>query len=232
MVGGWRSVITFQNAIHTLNLAANLISMPHLDHTGYSFSGVAGTMTVMEKAGRIMFTCTLTSGDLYEAEFTKVDLVDLPDLPCAYLAYDHHVLAIDDHGSVADIVTWHCRLRHISKLTIQMMAQFNVVSGMTVKGEHPTKKCENCLKGKQTRAPFHPSEVEMELLECVYMDLMGPFPITSLGGARYLMTINNSASSYTMVYPLANKSMNKTLRCFPPHGRVTNWLHAVLCSFR
>jgi hypothetical protein len=102
----------------------------------------------------------------------------------------------------ADLATWHCRLGHASESTILSMASKGVVNGLIITGGKPEGRCED---RKQHAEPFDNAPVPKNPLEIVHIDLMGPFRIKSLGGAKYTMTIDNSATSMGAVYFLQLK---------------------------
>lgn len=70
---------------------------------------------------------------------------------------------------------WHRHLAHCSLLTIQDMANNNLVDGLNISDKMIHGKCENCILGRQTCCPFD-GETEKDLapLELVAFDLWGP----------------------------------------------------------
>ena len=86
-----------------------------------------------------------------------------------------------------------------------------MVTGINVNGADfktaSTSFCEPCALGKQHRLPFPTStSATTKPLELLHTDLCGPMPITSLGGSNYLLTILDDYSSFSLTFPLRNKS--------------------------
>jgi transposase InsO family protein len=69
-------------------------------------------------------------------------------------------------------------------------------------------KCDGCTKGKSHRVPIrkHHHIKAKRRLELVHTDVMGPFPVNSRGGARYLVTFVDDYSGYVWVEFLERKS--------------------------
>jgi len=63
---------------------------------------------------------------------------------------------------------WHERLGHPSEPRMKLLGLPHKLDGA----------CEACIKAKQTARPYHPTEYNLEPLDLVYMDLMGPMPET------------------------------------------------------
>lgn len=75
-----------------------------------------------------------------------------------------------------DIVVWHSRLGHTSKIVMKHIACLsNKVSDDFV--------CEACLLAKQTRLPFHRSSSSLsDVFELLHADIWGPYRQPSLMG--------------------------------------------------
>jgi len=106
---------------------------------------------------------------------------------------------------------WHRRLGHIGAPSLQKMVQTGMVDGLGLSLEHAKtvneEVCEPCLQAKQTRSPFPEStSTTTRPMELVHMDVMGPMPVHSLGGKRYLATFMDDYSKLSMVRPLASKA--------------------------
>jgi hypothetical protein len=57
------------------------------------------------------------------------------------------------------------------------------------------------MKGRQRRYKVIPSEtVAVELLGMIHADVMGPFEVTSCGGARFALTVVDDYSKYSEVF--------------------------------
>jgi len=68
--------------------------------------------------------------------------------------------------------------------------------------------CETCIKGKMTRQPFpknSSSETEQPL-DLIHTDVCGPMQTMTPGKKRYILTLIDDYSKYTVVYLLEHKS--------------------------
>ena len=65
--------------------------------------------------------------------------------------------------------------------------------------------CEACIQAKQTARPYHPSEYNLEPLDSVYMDLVGPMPET-MAGQQYYLSMYDQSTKTSQVFLLPNKN--------------------------
>lgn len=117
-----------------------------------------------------------------------------------------------DGGAAAAAVgtkMWHNRLAHPGReAMLRTQAQ---VDGMDVSEATPRAAladlCEPCVLGKQTRGSFPTSTTETTAaMDLLHMDLCGPLPVTSTGGANYLLGIVDDKSNNAAVVPIRLKS--------------------------
>ena len=104
---------------------------------------------------------------------------------------------------------WHQRYGHLSYRNMALLP--NMVEGINVTAEAFVKAseglCEPCLMGKQTRQLFGESTTQTaHPLELVHMDVCGPMPTATLGGAKYLATFLDDYSKLSVVRILKAKS--------------------------
>ncbi|EUC57664.1 Copia-like polyprotein/retrotransposon, partial [Rhizoctonia solani AG-3 Rhs1AP] len=118
-----------------------------------------------------------------------------------FVAYNAHTIAR------ADLTTWHRRLGHINYDYVLEMVRKGAVEGMDIVGSRsPPSRCEPCIKGKQTRAPFPDSQNRAsELLELMFSDLHGPTAIQAIGGFRYFSVTIDDKSRKMFVHILKSK---------------------------
>ena len=70
----------------------------------------------------------------------------------------------------------------------------------------PLEFCEECVLGKSSRVKFSTgTHVSRGNLEYIHADLWGPAQTTSLGGARYFLSLIDDHSRMVWVYVLKNK---------------------------
>jgi transposase InsO family protein len=106
---------------------------------------------------------------------------------------------------------WHRRFGHLGYDTLGRMAEQHSVQGISTNKASFLKAkdelCETCIMSKQTRRSFPTSEAKStQPLELVHMDLCGPLPEKSLGGASYLATFLDDYTRYSIVKPIKLKS--------------------------
>lgn len=97
---------------------------------------------------------------------------------------------------------WHSRLAHRNLADIVSMGSH----GLCVRKCKCPNECVACLEGKMTKRPFPKKSKPVEaLLDCVVTDVCGPFPVKSLGHARYFITFTDLWSKYCTVYFMRTK---------------------------
>ncbi|KAJ3738131.1 hypothetical protein EV360DRAFT_58396, partial [Lentinula raphanica] len=97
-----------------------------------------------------------------------------------------------------DLETWHRRLGHAGITRVRMMAQKNLVDGMSVVGsiDEVVNECDSCHMGKAKRRPFDAVTTrESRLLERVHVDLTGPMRVRAMGGYYYSMPVVDGHSA-------------------------------------
>ena len=100
-------------------------------------------------------------------------------------------------------------------MTIQEMANNNLVDGLQISKMTLTGKCEDCIMGCQTCCPFDGvTEKDVALLDHVAFDLWGLSCVKSAGGKIYLMIIVDARTSYKYGAYLADKSDPTILATF------------------
>ncbi|KAL4271633.1 hypothetical protein GQ457_13G009720 [Hibiscus cannabinus] len=103
---------------------------------------------------------------------------------------------------------WHARLGHPSSQRMKFFSELNkdVPSGIL-------PDCETCHLAKQKRPSFPVStSVSNSIFDLIHMDVWGPFPIKSLYGHSYFLTIVDDKSRFLWVFPLKEKSeVRKTI---------------------
>ena len=128
-------------------------------------------------------------------------------------------------SQLTSLEQWHQWLAYCSPLTIQDMANWNLVEGLKISETTVTGKCEDCILGHQTHRPFDgTTEKDLVPLELVAFDLWGPSCVQSAGGKVYMMIIVDPGTSYKYGVYLSDKSDCTTLAAFDmnqPHGEST-----------
>jgi len=67
--------------------------------------------------------------------------------------------------------------------------------------------CESCVGGKQTRRPFKERLLQRSsrLLELIHTDVCGPISPATWDNKRYILTLIDDFTHFTMVYLLSKK---------------------------
>lgn len=113
-------------------------------------------------------------------------------------------------GAAVGIKVWHARLAHPGvEAVLRAPGQ---VDGMEVAEAAPRAAlkalCEPCVLGKQTRGPFPSSTTKTTAaMDLLHMDLCGPMPVPSTGGANYLLGLVDDTSGNAAVVPVRLKSL-------------------------
>ena len=106
---------------------------------------------------------------------------------------------------------WHARLGHASYHTLAKLAKH--VQGMDVQPSVFLKKaageevCGPCMAGRQSRDSRSPSTAPHTTvpLHRIHVDLCGPMPVESIGGARYYLLATDEATSFSWLQPIRSK---------------------------
>lgn len=102
---------------------------------------------------------------------------------------------------------WHRRLFHVSKETIHASRELaNGLPDVSLKND---EKCAPCHIAKLTKTPRHKLHTTSSnsLLDRVFSDLVGPISSCSINEGKYIVTLLDEYSAYSMVRCLQRKSM-------------------------
>ena len=176
--------------------------MGALDKVGLTTTFGNGQGVVQRADGNVVLAGKNVNG-MYVLETTNDS--DIPNTP----------LAMGSLSQAVSLEQWHHRLTHCNPLTIQNMANNNLVDGLRVSNVNLSGKCEDCILGRQTRWPFDgETEKDVGPLDLVSFDLWGPSRTQSAGGKTYLMIIVDAGTSYKYGAYLSDKSDPTTLAAF------------------
>ena len=159
--------ITYTHALHMPTLNANLVSMSMLDKARLitMFGNKKG---VTKKAdGTVILTGRNVNG-MYLLEMVN----NSPKTP----------FAMTSLSQLTSLEQWHWWLAHCSPLTIQDMANKNLVDGLNISKMTVNGKCKDCILSHQTCCPFDgKTKKDLAPLDLVAFDLWGPSCIQSAG---------------------------------------------------
>ena len=106
---------------------------------------------------------------------------------------------------------WHRRFGHLGYENLAKLVANEMVTGVKVSAEafraRSETVCEPCVLGKSARKPFPTSHTRTtERMELIHMDVCGPLPVYSIGGARYFATFIDDFTGLSVVVPIRHKS--------------------------
>jgi hypothetical protein len=183
-------------ALHVPDLNASLMSVTQLNEkrTNVLFQRGIGAIMISQDGRGDEIGWAKQSGQLYkvQARVTHTDSTahtavveadsqnDEGDLQAQeFVAYTATTVAR------ADLPTWHRRFGHLNYEYVLDMVRKGTVEGMDIVGSRspPKSKCGPCLQGKQTCAPFPPSQSHTsKVLKLMHSDLHGPLPVQAIRG--------------------------------------------------
>ncbi|KAL4317782.1 hypothetical protein GQ457_18G001960 [Hibiscus cannabinus] len=118
-----------------------------------------------------------------------------------------NVAASSISSSVVSVSTWHARLDHPSKQRIKCFSDIN--KEISVEN---FPDCEVCHLAKQKRLSFPLSITKSDcVFDLVHMDIWGPFPVKSIYGHSYFLTVVDDKSRFFWVFPMTLKSETRDL---------------------
>lgn len=101
----------------------------------------------------------------------------------------------------------HRRLGHPSCQILSHMCSHACAHGLPNSTKKMQHKCDVCMQAKMPRPPFSDSDSQAtEPLQLVHADVMGPFPVPSLGGAKFAMVMVDDHSRLIKVRCLKSKA--------------------------
>lgn len=164
--------------------------MGTLEGKGYEFKSGNGVMIVLRNSKQIMQG--VKRNNLY---YLEADVVNDSDL----LVSESYAVQ-----NCSEASKWHRRLVHISEKGLQVLQSQGRLKGS---GIFKLDACEVCVMGKSSKLPFKTSSYRAtSCLEYVYCDLWGPTRQTTLGGARYFLSIMDDYSRKLWVFLLKSKT--------------------------
>ena len=133
---------------------------------------------------------------------------------------------------VVDSKLWHKRLGHINSQTLLQISKMALGVNLESEGGVSSEICEVCVQGKQTKLPFKGSRAPTtRLLERIHSDLCGPITPTAFNGVKYILTLIEDFSHFTVIYGLkSNSEVFEHLKVY--EARVTSKFNLKISQFR
>ena len=101
---------------------------------------------------------------------------------------------------------WHERYGNINYRYLQALIKEIMVEGIpTIKFSNG--KCKGCVVGKNVESRYEKGKArrDVQVLDLIHSDLIGPLPTPSYGNSRYVLTFIYDLSRYCWVYFLKLK---------------------------
>lgn len=186
--------VTFKDVLYIPTLDSGLVSVSKLTQKGFEVRFIASSCNIVNATGTVE-----ASGELNGNMFV-LKTADEAKLS----AECHEVL---QHLSNCQHI-WHRRFGHRDPAVLERIKAKELGAGFEVQDCGIRNVCEHCMAGKSARIPFPKvSENRAErILDLVHTDVCGPIKSTTPGGSRYLMTLIDDFSRYTVVCLLRQKS--------------------------
>ncbi|CAK5264062.1 unnamed protein product [Mycena citricolor] len=188
----------------------NLLSITTLDARGLKGLWGNGTLSVVNRQGVEVLTGRIASRSGSGRKLYAVDLVDKKLVAPTTVAITGR-----NRKQPTSMENWHRQLGHANIWMIQRMATRGFVEGLDITKGEVRGMCQDCILGKQDRAPFDDKVVhENNALERVHLDLWGRARTPSWGGAVYLLLISDGGTSMKFPVFLADKRKETVLKAF------------------
>lgn len=178
-----------KNVMYIPDLSANLISVPAITEHGGKVIFTSDKV-VVEKNNVEVLRGKKKENGLYEVK-----------LYSEMTGRSYAVQKID----LAE--KWHKKLGHLSIDGMKTLKGMSKGLDFTTEDlKNIEEACETCLKAKQTRAPFKGSGMQTKrALELVHSDVCGPVEIPTWDNKRYILTMLDDYTHFTVIYLLKNK---------------------------
>lgn len=171
-------------------LDSGLISVRKLTQKGFAVNFLGLSCSIVSEGGK-----TVALGEIHGSLFI------LKTVEFARLSKEAHHMKNCQH-------VWHRRLGHRDPAVFNRLQQDGVVQGFQLQDCGLRQVCETCLEGKLPRCPFPnvSNSRTTRILDLIHTDVCGPMSNVTPGGNRYLMTLIDDFSRYTVVCLLTKKS--------------------------
>lgn len=198
-------VLTLNNTLYVPQLSCNLISVSKLLQSGCDrvmFN--SGGCFVYDKNDNLVCSASEVNGIYKLNELGKgmhkqehsLFLQDRQDSPSAAVVAQR-----------SDMSRWHSRLCHIGSGGMYALRD-RVACGFMFQDGETLGQCVPCLEGKMAKSPFPKGGGTRATrpLELVHSDVVGPMPVSSLGGANFAVTFTDDYSRKSFCYLMKHKS--------------------------
>ncbi|KAH9646639.1 hypothetical protein KPL70_024932 [Citrus sinensis] len=171
---------------HVPELKRNLISLGILDQIGCIIKMESGVMKIIR--GSMVIMKGAKNNGLYVLQGTAI----IGDV------------SVSTSMNPNKTLMWHMRLGHMSERGMKILERQGVLGDDKI---GPVEFCEVCVLGKSSRTSFKTAVHKTKgTLDYIHSDLWGPAQTTSLGGAKYFLSLIDDYSRMVWVYILKSKT--------------------------
>lgn len=188
-VNGQWQLRSIKNVLYVADLKNNLFSIRRIEDAGFSVVFGNGVVKIMNDTKLLCEGKRINK--LYELTF------EIRSDESANICVKNEMLEL-----------WHRRLGHLNKIDTLTLINNDLVNGVPHIEEKVLDLCEPCIKGKQTRKPFHAVREKRSSrpLELIHSDVNGPFKPASLDEKRFVVSFIDDYTRFSIVYLMKEKS--------------------------
>lgn len=191
--------VNLQNTLYVPELKHNLLSVRSVDRAGGATVFMDGRCYLLANRASIQWSGVIANADVVGCVNNDGQYIVVSGGTGAQAS-----LANQASTEVAQL--WHRRYHHMGIDNLKRVV--SMVNGMpreiAATGRLLGTVCGPCAGGKMARAPFPKSSNNTSVMDLLHTDLCGPME-TSLGGARYFVTLLDDASGLTVAIPIKSK---------------------------
>ncbi|WVZ02284.1 hypothetical protein V8G54_023090 [Vigna mungo] len=188
--------VYMHNVLYVPTMRSNLLSLGQLLEKGYTMNLQKRNIEVYDEKQRLIIKAPLARNRTFKINLNAVE-----------------VQCLAAEGTNEKEWLWHYRFGHLNFRSLCQLRDKNLVKGIP-DFITPSKVCEGCAAGKQTRNVFkhYTYKRAVQVLDIIYADLCGPFDVPSLGGNKYFLLFVDEFSRKLWIYLLKEKK--DTYSCF------------------
>ncbi|GKC28100.1 retrovirus-related pol polyprotein from transposon TNT 1-94, partial [Tanacetum coccineum] len=188
--------LDLMNTLYVPSISRNLISIPRLDVSIYSFGGGNGRFNLYKNKSFIGYGILIDN--LYKLKLDDVFSESL-------FTVEHNVGMKRSMVNENSAFLWHKRLVHISKERLQRLVKNEILPNLDFTD---FCLCVECIKGKKTKHSKKGATRRSDLLEIIHTDICGPFDTPSFTREKYFITFIDDFLRYGYVYLLHENSQS------------------------
>ncbi|KRZ71003.1 Retrovirus-related Pol polyprotein from transposon TNT 1-94 [Trichinella papuae] len=192
---GWLFCVTPDGTIEKIHLK-DVLYIPSLE------TGLLSAQRITNNGYKIMFqddTCLIS----YQKEVVAEAKLDESLFKLKQKHQKDTALSVHTY---ACLHKWHRRMGHRDPEAIRKLNKEQLANGIEICKCDAENDCEICLTGKMTSTPFTKvANRAKKQIELIHSDICGPMPTATPSDHRYIMTLIDDYSRFTVVYLLKTK---------------------------